>query len=447
MNWATPIKEQYRQQFAASQGTLPHHTKDLPTYARERPYKYTRRRMLHLVGATVAAPAILTLLPAIARGEPIPIWHFGANGNVSEDATEAINKALSAMNDSTTAGPLLFRRGVYQTTSQITTTGSKPINLIGEFNQYDTGITGTRGAGTWFFFNHLGKGILFNSSNGIVVKNLGSYRGQPTPGGGWAPLAADYDFYFAGGDVYADNIMMYNATKGMALDGVGRGDFNRIRGQAFRNFIAIDEALDTVRLTNCHEFTFWSSDSNVTSYMVNNLNAYQWKRADNPMMMNCFAICVARGIYILHGTGPIPGDTWKLKGVNIDIDGAGNGLYYDSTCAAGIFNWFTNLSCSGGSAPFGGGIGVLVQGAAPVNVWLTNYECNDFTNSAISVTNNSYVRSTGTRCFNWDKGAAGFPCFNATAGSTIEVTSTPSLNAGSGGGVVSGGGGTYTHTP
>jgi hypothetical protein len=425
---------------------FPHECSSYERPARLMPRRYmtSRRAFLRGAGAGLAAPAILSLLPSIACGDPIPVWKFGATGDASQDATSSLNDAFSAITTSKRDGRLLMRRGIYQTTARLTTAGNKSISLLGDNNQYDTSITGTLGQGTWFFFNHTDIGLLLNGSNGNFVRDLGSYRPQPTPGVGWAPLAADFDFYVAGGDAYLDNLMMYNATKGACLAGVGRVDLNRIRGQAFQSFINLNFALDTCKVTNCHHWTFWNQDINVTNYMLAHLHAIDMKRVDNPMLSNNFILGAGVALYLARQTtGPITGDTWKLLSTNFMADGCNNGVQYDTGVGAGIFHWFSNLSCNGGADPMGAGHGVVTGGAGP-QVFINNFECNDFAGSAVNASGSaSYVRVTGARCFNWDKHSLAFPCFNAAAGCTIEVTSKPSLGAG----LVSGGAGTYIQTP
>lgn len=391
----------------------------------------TRRKFIRNAAASLlAAPAFLPVTSKLAVGEPIGIWHFGATGDASQDATTALTNAITAVGNSKTDGDLLLRRGVYQTTAKITPVTNKAINIRGEDTQYDTGTTNVRGLGTWLFFNHLDIGIDFQPSNGIALRNFGTYRTQPAPGGGWAPNATDWDISI-NGDGLCDNLMFLNPRRGLRV--LGRFDLNRIRGQAFENFIQVVNSLDTLRMTNCHMWNFWSDNANVIAYGQAHCIAYELDKADNPQIANCFAINATKGFYLQDlgsGSPQIP------MFVNCGVDASFTGFEIGAS-AHETYAFFKNIYAfgagSGGGGAYGGGSAFICKGTN-THAFIDGFEAQNFAGNILDVTPTTagYMKIGGLKALNWDAGGAGFAAIDGNAAATIEMTDIPILTAGGG---------------
>ncbi|MGV1955610.1 hypothetical protein ACQZ5G_00830 [Agrobacterium sp. 22-214-1] len=191
----------------------------------------------------------------------------------------------------------------------------KPVRLIGggvevhQNNDYTVGEINDRGPGSWFFFDHGGKGFEFNGRDSagnivgnthIILKGIGSYRTQPAPAAGWAPAAHDFDFDFTQCTADIDDLTMWNPTKGIDWKRGRAGQLNigRIRGQPLGVGIRITNAYDVVRIADMHFWRFWSMDSRVAAYILANGHAIESRRNDNPIFGNIFAYGYKRAIYV-----------------------------------------------------------------------------------------------------------------------------------------------------
>lgn len=292
---------------------------------------------------------------------------FGIKGDFVTDDTAAIQAASDYA--ALTGHTVFFPAGVYKTTAPILHKG--PVHFVGE--PWDSGYRLSMGLsrrhGTYFYLNHTGRGLVQTqvttgvaNTNGVRYDDLATIRPQPTVTTGWAPTDHDYDFYQAGyGSCEFHNILALNATR--AFYSEQRALFRNVRGQAFKTFIEIDNNYDTVRIEGAHQWPFWDETIIPLNYSRANLNAFTFRRADNPMMINCFSYAHFKGIYLANGLGGGAGPsgvTSRLKASNIDLDAGYYGVFAE---AEGCTAQFTDFTHTGWTATTGS-IGVYSSGNA-----------------------------------------------------------------------------------
>lgn len=258
------------------------------------------------------------------------------------DLTTVIQAAITAAE--TGGFSLLFPNGDYTVSSPLSITA--PIQILGIGSVPSIGSplgTGQRGPGSWFYFNHAGKGIICqqpsagNPISGIELRQFGTFRNQPVPGVGWAPNANDYDIWCDNVDIYIDDVMLLNATAGVyatdeSLNGYGRIDINRLRGQVFNDMIHLDGEFDVCKISNVQRWPFWSAGSanfaNVQSYENQNANTLYLGRCDSPMITNVFAF---NGNTLVRFATTAKGSTTYAQFNNVNADNTIYGVLVDST--------------------------------------------------------------------------------------------------------------------
>lgn len=237
--------------------------------------------------------------------------------------------------------------GILNLTAPIVTDGPVKFRGHGDVGQGMTGDA-TVNNGTAIKFNHTGIG--FNASGfGFECSNCAVYRPQSAAGGGWTPYASDYDFSLAVIDGKID-VLFWGSKKGVNITAGGRVDI-RARGQFFDNAITVTSATDSIDIW-AHLWPFWSTDSNVTAYMLANLKALILKRCDGGMLSRYFSIYHKTGISFEHDAS---GDTTNFKAGNVYLDTGGAGIIVDAA-TNGVSAQFGNVNHQGVSGTAGAGI-------------------------------------------------------------------------------------------
>ena len=388
----------------------------------------------------------LTAWQFFGARQTVSVLDFGADPTGVADSTVAIQ---AAVNYAVSTGKTLYApSGVYLLTSTISATGS--FSLVGDMPQPYVGTQGTRGLGTWFYLNHLGKGFSIipggsNASSGAYFDRIGTFRNQPAPGTGWAPVAADFDFYFNDGDAIFGNVMLLNATNGIQLDngGFGRLHIGSLRGQCFQKGLYVTMAADVVSVEHIHFWPFWSTDANVLAYMLANLDSVYLIRCDNPQFGNVFAYSSRSGLRIDQDAN---GTTSKFKIANFDADLCQYPIYLDPTITSGATGQIANCTVSGNSGQNTGvGVGLFGQNSTL-----------DIANLRVDATQQNAVRADGTGntirigsalIENWNQGNGGFPAIEAVAGNTIELSQPAIVFGGNGAATYSGPSEGQVHVP
>lgn len=170
------------------------------------------------------------------------------------------------------------------------------------FVDLDETAANVRGLGSWFYIDHTGKGFVGDGTSGpsdglavVRFKGVGTFRNQPTPGGGaFTPTANDYDFDMTDVEIEMDDFVCLNPTKFLTatLARGGRARFNNVRGQPLSEGIKLDQVYDVTHL-DVHFWPYWSLNAQVTTYTKANLQSLITGRVDGLLMQRFFTIYAA----------------------------------------------------------------------------------------------------------------------------------------------------------
>lgn len=352
-----------------------------------------------LEGIYVKANAVASISGAWVRvlKDSLNLKWFGAVGDGVTSDQSAVQSAVSM---ALFLGKVLYvpaTSAAYRLTATINVSGS--LKLFGDGvdpganygpneGSNSAGVV-TRGAGSWFFIDHTGIGFRAISATasimGIEYRRIGTYRTQPTPGAGFTPTNHDYDFSGAGVDILYEDIMLLNATRGIHQDVAanaytyGRITCKRVRGQPLLSGIRIHNCYDACRLEDIHFWPFWSHNLGVWTYTKANLIAIDSGRNDNPILTNIFSIFHHIGLNVYNSPN---GSTFRLQGMNMDIERGGYALVVDPA-VVGFTAHLTNVVFQGEQGQVGN-IGIYLRGTNNV-IDIVNAEIFDFGASGVIV--------------------------------------------------------------
>ncbi|TZG25884.1 hypothetical protein [Sphingomonas montanisoli] len=304
----------------------------------------------------------------------------------------------------------------------------------------------TRGPGSWLKFNHSGEGLLLygtdTSHSGGEIEGIGTIRNQPDPAPGWAPINHNYDLSVISGDWRLDNIMLWNATKGLLHDyaGYGRCEIGRLRGSCFNIGINIDRCADLFRAQDVHFWPF-SGFSTYGEWTRDNLIALQTGRCDGATFDSFFCIGAARGVQMVQGQTGISQHI-KFGVLYIDLFGE-FGIYVDAS-ADGASMEVADLLMQGAVAadgdPGGAQNGIVVAAdnsvlkAAISNIKRVNEQ------AAIVTGNNSTVELGLNSIDAWNRASIGASAYAVTGTGSKIMLGLPPLVTNSGGAIGDGSG-------
>ena len=265
-------------------------------------------------------------------------------GGVGGDDTFGIQKAFeySALTGKKLVVPALADGNTYRTTEPIEMV--RPFRIEGEGTtpliqrNFLTGIN-SRGAGSWFHFDHEGRGISFvpagsEEPGGAYLKSIGIIRNQPMPDEDpFTPADNDFDIYARKGEVLIEDVTLLNATRGIDYEGE-RLEIRSLRGQPLVEGIRMDKCYDVCRVYDVHFWTYWSSSVEVAQYMIANAIGIRSGRNDHPFMHGIFTIFYQYGMELFQGTD---GATNLLRAYGCSFDRGQTGLYITADGAEAEF--------------------------------------------------------------------------------------------------------------
>lgn len=355
----------------------------------------------------------------------------GTTGNGTDD-TAAVQAAIDYIKASGGGYSLYVPEGTYRLTSRLLIDSA--VRVVGEGCSPYVTTPGTRGNGSWLYFDHTGKGLQIDGTAalaGVAFEHFGTFRNQPTPGVGWAPTAHDYDIYVDNADVTIDDVVLLNPTKGFKLTNTnyGRLTIKRLRGQPLQIGIDIDECYDLPQISDVHFWPYWKDDSNVHAYTLQNLDAIYLRRVDNPQLVNIFTIYARAGIRITKSSA---GSVSKLHVVNADFDRGKYGIWVDSTVtvADGQFENVTSQGETGVSETKG----IFLQGTN-TSFYFGNYSSAYTAHNAVRVDGTgNRITFAAAKANYYDQSGVGYPAFEAATGNWLIFATEPEdYNGGAGG--------------
>lgn len=363
----------------------------------------------------------------------VTLFHFGAKGDDVSDDTAAIQAAATWSQASGASVTVQAVTAAYRTTAPINAVSP---NFIGEGCVMTTGGGANvhpRGNGSWFHFDHAGRGFNCNAASLNAgyprFEKIGTIRNQPTPNGAapWSPTANDYDFYLWNCDATLTDFVTLNPTKGIFVSAdpassQSRTTINGWRGQPLQIGINVEFSADIVRTSNVHLWPYWSIAQGVYNYMLVQAAAYLSGRNDNPMLESFFTIYYGYGISIYQTA---QGTTNKMAGTNVDIDGSGVAWLYAGPGVTGFSCKFSNCDAQGVTVTtslYGVYLDTTSSGCTVV---LSNCAMGVYMDSAIhNLGVNNVVRMVATTLFSWNGANGAFPAISLGANSVLEYDTT-----------------------
>lgn len=362
---------------------------------------------------------------------------FGAKGNSNgttgngNDDTAAIQATISWVEQSGGAFEVSLDESIFRCTAPLAITA--PIAVRGETaSPKNVGET-TVGGGSWLYFDHTGKGITAENTNGnykgVSFVSFGTLRNQPAIGAGWTPTANDFDFYSSGvDDITYEDLLLLNPTQGISINSTnnGRANFYKIRMQPMQVGIQVDQMYDVMRMDQIHFWSFWSeNDTNVPTYTQAHLDCIRLYRVDNPMLSNIFGIHCYSLVRVAQSAN---GTTTKIHLTNADADQAQYGVWYDSSVVAGASGQFENITYQSTTPPLTGSKAVYVQGTGIEIEFGKLSSINTGTEGVHVEGSNNTVRFGELRIQNYDQDSgANVAAVTCTTGNRVFIDGWPDI--------------------
>lgn len=360
--------------------------------------------------------------------EIVSVKDFGAVGDGVTNDTTAIQNAINAVKAAGGSYQLHLVEGTYRCTAPLTI--DTELRIVGDGCSPYRDALGTRGNGSWLFFDHTGKGISVLGSgtrSGVCLENFGTYRTQPAPTPGWTPTAHDWDISIDNADAFLKDMMLLNPTKGIVLanGGYGRLEMDTVRGQAFDCFVRIEKSADVVKINNLHVWPFWQDNSNVHAYTVANLDAIYMLHCDNPMLSNVFTIFAKAGLRLEQG---VAGQPTKIHLVNGDFDRGKYGIFVGSSfTGTGPTGMFVNVTHQAETGVVGSRA-IYVAGQNS-ELDFVNFSTTraDYNSVLIDGTNNTLTFSGICSLKGYNQNGAGYSALEVSASNFARVNSFPRI--------------------
>ncbi|MDW9226817.1 pectin lyase-like domain protein [Burkholderia cepacia] len=358
----------------------------------------------------------------------------GINGTGTDDTT-AVENALKWVCDRNRAYKLIASPGVHRLTRTLLPTA--PYTIEGTSPAPKNVGESAIGGGSWFYFNHAGKGVsMINSAGdfkGVHIEQLGTIRDQPVIGPGWAPNNNDFDFYSYGvDDIFYRDVMLLNPTQGIYVNKTnnGRVDFERVRGQPFRVGIQVDQMYDVMRVNDVHWWSYWHDDPILWAYCRANCDGMRLYRVDSPIVDSYFAINCYSGIRVAQSSY---GTTTKLQIGNITVDLSKYGIWWDSS-VAGASAQIGNMEFQSVTPAIPGSKAIYVQ-ANGAQVEISKFSSILTGTGAVRVEGaNNTVRLGDVRAQLYDQDATGTPAIDCTTGNRVFISGWSDIGGALGGG-------------
>jgi hypothetical protein len=377
--------------------------------------------MLHQPSVSGAADA------GIATGI-YDVKAYGAVGDGVADDASGIQHAIQSASSSG-GGLVWIPPGVYRL-------GSNGLRIP---RQVIVAGTGWWDNGSWFYVDRESVSVVVvdPSARGSVIRDVAVKYDQPdhTSTGPWNPRDYVPAFDIQADDVYIHNVLLYNPTRGIYIHNergsVGRVILDRIWGQPLLEGIAIDNALDAIKVNNVHFWPFWNNKTPVRDFVADNAEAVKSFRNDNPHFSNIFAFGYKFGFHfgMSRGDPTNHGITSKFRIANADLDFCRVGLQVDGPNTTGQVVNFTAQGDGTLSSPAG-----LRVEASGVRIQGSNLRVTDFAGNGIRAEGKgSVVFLENVWVETWNKSGRGFPGVEAFRGARIYLGRSRWFENGSGG--------------
>ena len=136
----------------------------------------------------------------------------------------------------------------------------------------------------------------------------------------WSPAAFPFVFSVKGspGNLFR-HVLLDGINQGFHLENSGRTNFEDVRGQVFNTMFDIHESYDVSRITDVHNWPYWSSTDPVMAYDQENAHVISSYRNDSPFWDNIFGFGVRDVLYLAND---VDGTTTGIQAGKISCDSA-----------------------------------------------------------------------------------------------------------------------------
>ena len=161
----------------------------------------------------------------------------------------------------------------------------------------------------------------------------------------WSPAAFSFVFSVRGspGNLFR-HIMLDGVSQGFHADHSGRTNFEDIRGQVFNTMFDIHESYDVSRITDVHDWPYWSSADPVMAYDQENAHVISSYRNDTPLWDNIFGFGVRAVLYLADDTD---GTTTGIHAGKISCDSAVYCIRVNASTPVQVTGQFASLRTFG----------------------------------------------------------------------------------------------------
>lgn len=378
------------------------------------------------------------------------IWSFedfGAEGDAAvnldgtisgTDDTAAIQAAITAAAASGNRIRALGR--FYRVTAPILI--PQNVCIFGAGANIETALpanVGFRGPmnGTWFLFDHTGIGFYCRDDASVGeakhfcrLHDFGTYRPQPAPEVGWAPLVCAEDIRVES-RVDIDDVVLLNAYDGIKVRTNGVLKIGTLRGQPLHSAIEIERTSDINYYGVIHDWPFWCQESSVLNWTLVNGATIRVRRCDGLRADRIFSYGKAWTIDAQDVSGDVSGfASYSINSIYCDKAGGGIRIRSDYYASYGTIG---SITVNSDSAVGGAGASVEIGGAVAGIHNILGMAVTRSHEEAIKVTGAAHVVTVQPyKIQDWNRLSLGSYVYLADDGATINLLSFPTYAGGNG---------------
>ncbi len=255
----------------------------------------------------------------------------------------------------------------------------------------------------------------------------------------WSPAPFYYAFSVKGspGNIFR-HIMLDGINQGFHVDHSGRTNFEDIRGQVFNTMFEVHESYDVSRITDVHDWPYWSSADPVMAYGQEHGYVVASYRNDTPFWEDIFGFGLRAVLYMADDAD---GTTTGIQAGKISCDSVVYCIRVNTGAAAQVTGQFGSLRTFGSKwstvhptslVQYPGSSLLQLDSSAVLQIG----SMENFGTDAATVTFNAPKRPSnvlvGSLFVHADHMSAGafvvkFPTANATIPSLLTVGMTPAI--------------------
>lgn len=338
------------------------------------------------------------------------IRQFGAKVDGTTDDSAAVQFAINY--ESTTGGIVLFPAGTTQlNTGVVVTIGGVTIKGIGWQEYSGTESSGTPGPNSsWILSTSAAASPLSfaNTVENARLLDIGFRQTQPADTAGWTPTVYPPSINIVGGNfssgaVDIENVFCWQCysfiSMGATGNFVGRITMKHVWGQPLSSGITITAASDTVLMDDIHFWPFATASTNIFNWVLAHGTAFNFLRADNPMLLNTFVFGYNIGLLFSSSTD---GSSQHFQISNFGCDSCNQGIIFNEGAngANGQINNFY-VQAPNGTPNTSNGLTVN-SGVTGLTVDITNFRASNMGGSCMSLGGASDISSVNTWCDAWN---------------------------------------------